>query len=462
MRSSRRAVVLASLVAIAQLSSLGMPALAAEGPTIEDLERRISELEKRAEKTPEPTGGHWIDWLTLGVHLRARNETRLEHDELSGGPEDKDNFTLLRARLSVDARPVDEVRAFVQIQASREFGTSALTPSPFGPGNVPIGVSADDEGLAIHQAFGDLNFDNLTLRVGRHEMRFGDERLVGTLGWSNRGRAFDGASLIQDTTVVHTQAFFHVVERRPGGTPAPFSPSADSYFTGVNARFKQMLNGIEAYFLAFLDDDGAATATQDGNLFIYTAGLYTKDMPLEGAGYEFEGAFQLGENDAREIVAFAVHAAAGYGLGGALKPRFILEYNVASGDDGTGNDNAFRNLFPTNHNKYGYIDFMSWSNMHNLRAHAGVTLFDALAVAADYHLFVAYDPEGAIGAGAAALPASGGRSDRVFGHEADLLLAYPWKKFVKMLAGYSLFIPGDMHAGDEPVHFGYLQFQIDV
>ncbi len=442
---------------------------------ISDLKARIEALEKKGEGSSSQGASSWTDKIKFGVHLRIRNEGRFNYDRNSDVG-DKDDFTLLRARLSADANPSEKVRAFIQFQASRVFGDSCLgaqppsscltssSYSPFNPGNLALGVIADDEDLTVHQAFVDLKFlGDFTARLGRQEMLFGDERLVGALAWSNRTRAFDGFSLIHDTEAHRAQAFFHVIEYRPPSfTTAPLDN--DSFFTGFYNTFKEIGKGVDYYFLAFLDGDGAVPTTQDENLFIYTFGLRTKDMPKEGLGYDFEGAFQAGENDAVKIYAYAVHVAGGYGLGGELAPYVTLEYNVASGEDGIGNDNAFKNLFPTNHCKYGCIDFMTWSNTHNFRGGVSVVPVDALTVALDYRLFLSQEKTGKIGiltaAGASTTPVA----DRFYGQELDVVLNYAFDKYAKLHGGYSLFLPGDMFpaTNDDAVHFAYAQVQVDV
>lgn len=416
----------------------------------------------------------WTDKVKVGLDARVRNESRFNYD-LNSNNGDKDNFSLLRARLNVTATPSENFRGFMQVQSSRVFGDSALTGSPFGPGNTARGIAPDDEDIALHQGYLDIIYEDLTLRAGRQEMIFGDQRLVGALGWSNRSRSFDGIALIHETDSDKTTLFFHVVQRNPERgptalTPAalPLAPSNDPFFFGLHTTVKEIGNGLDLYALGFIDRDAGRNAPahiQDGNLGFVTLGLRTKDMPKEGFGYDLEAAYQGGENDDVGIIAFAAHLAVAYGLGGEFAPKVLLEYNVASGDNpNTRRDTRFKNLFPTNHNKYGYIDFMGWSNMHNLRGGVGATLNENLRLTADYHLFLAYEEQDATGAGAAALPVAVGRTSRNFGQEVDVLVAYKHKNFFKALAGYSVFFPGDMHAAptDDVVQFAYVQLALSV
>ena len=74
--------------------------------------------------------------------------------------------------------------AFIQIQDSRKFGdaTNTLTDG-----------SADL--LDFHQAFffiSDFATEGLNVKLGRQEVAFANQRLIGAVGWHNVARSFDG------------------------------------------------------------------------------------------------------------------------------------------------------------------------------------------------------------------------------------------------------------------------------
>ncbi|NIP78292.1 MAG: alginate export family protein, partial [Gemmatimonadetes bacterium] len=74
----------------------------------------------------------------------------------------------------------------VQVQDVRVWGGELGTTDP----------SAD--GLDLHQGWlelGDAGSGALSLRVGRQELAYGGERLVGALNWAQQARSFDGARL---------------------------------------------------------------------------------------------------------------------------------------------------------------------------------------------------------------------------------------------------------------------------
>jgi len=62
---------------------------------------------------------------------------------------------------------------------------------------------------------------------------------------------------------------------------------------------------------------------------------------------------------------------------------------LATGDDDPrDNDHeTFDNLFPANHLHYGYIDFFSWRNMHNLQLGLKVVPTKRLRIKTHLHFY---------------------------------------------------------------------------
>ena len=59
--------------------------------------------------------------------------------------------------------------------------------------------------LILHQAYFSVNklFDlPLNLKLGRMELSYGPQRLIGAVGWHNVGRSFDGGILQLNTEKV--------------------------------------------------------------------------------------------------------------------------------------------------------------------------------------------------------------------------------------------------------------------
>jgi hypothetical protein len=161
-------------------------------------------------------------------------------------------------------------------------------------------------------------------------------------------------------------------------------------------------------------------------------------------------------------LALAAHAAGGHTWTQAWgEPRLGLEYNYASGDRDPADDQhgTFDNLYPTNHKFYGYMDFVAWQNIHNLRLTGSLKPLKGLTLTLDYHAFWLADtadafyqvngtPRGRVNGaqtGIAANPVGYGANpgyDAYVGSEVDLVATYVIRRLGNLQVGYGHFFTG--------------------
>lgn len=279
--------------------------------------------------------------------------------------------------------------------------------------NVSTGASPESDGpIDLHQAYvilGNLHEFPLTLKAGRQELSYGDERLVGTFGWNNIGRVFDGAKLRWQAKDFGVDAFAtRLVVPDDNG----FNRSNDyEHFSGLYLDTRSVPRVVtEVYALARNVGPGAASWSAPfptaapynaGARDVYTLGARMKSLTSGWHGFDFtaEGAVQYGNwkrpaggirpGQRDEQRAFAASGQVGFTFESVpTKPRLAVEYSFASGDHDP-NDNThgtFDNLYPTNHRFYGYMDLASWQNLHNIRAIAQCRPQPWLSLALEGHL----------------------------------------------------------------------------
>ena len=100
------------------------------------------------------------------------------------------NFNLLRTRIGLSYRPSSNFNAFFQLQDSRIMGEENGT------------LDGSAKRLDMHQAY--MNIDSLfqiplSLKLGRSEISYSNQRLIGAVGWHNVGRSLDGATLAYES-----------------------------------------------------------------------------------------------------------------------------------------------------------------------------------------------------------------------------------------------------------------------
>lgn len=389
------------------------------------------------------------DKVSVDAQVRLRPEFRKDLTQANPnvpGAREEDLSVLLRSRLGLGFEPTENLKFYLQMQDAREFGEEA-------PG-LPT-AAGDDEGVDLHQAYIDyanINDSGFSLRVGRQEVSLGEERLVGAVDWSNVGRSLDGFVLAYDSENWWVGALGTMLNKTAAGD--------QTWVGGLYSTWKHFPSGVlDLYYIALLDNDAAAGAPAGtgNNLSLHSVGSRIRSNPGKWS-FGAEGVLQTGKFGSNTIFAYAGHGDAGYTFVDTWKPKLMVEYNYASGDDGANNRyTKFNQLIPTEHNKYGYMDLAVWSNLHNGRVEFSCQPSDKWKLSVDYHLFmVDKNSAGDTFAGIA----GGVGTSKLAGHEGNLQLGYTWNEYASFLLGYGHFIPGQFlksQGMNKQVDFGYLQ-----
>ncbi len=350
--------------------------------------------------------------------------------------------------------------------------------------NIPTGSSPDSDGpVDLHQAYivlGNHKEFPLSLKVGRQELSYGDERLVGAFAWNNIGRVFDAAKVRWQNAWFGMDAFTSRIVV-PDDNNFNMSNEYETFSGAYFNTAKIPKNWTEFYFLARNVSPGAATLSapaitpapfNTSARDTYTIGArfrsatnawgnfdYTAEIAGQFGNWKRPGAgVRPGERDDHRAYAAAVNA--GYTFADSFgKPRVALEYAFASGDadpnDGT--HETFDNLYPTNHKFYGYMDTASWQNLHNVRLIYQLKPHARVSLAAEGHAFWLadthdrfYNVGGVPRGGAGATGASGSGTgyglnpayDSFLGLEADFVCGVTLTKNSMLECGYAHFFKG--------------------
>jgi hypothetical protein len=389
--------------------------------------------------------------LEIGGEIRLRFE--MGDNNLFSFRRETDTLIRQRARLHAKAKLTDDITGFIQIQDSRVWGEEFDTLSTF--------INVD-----LHQAYIDVNrflTDSLSLRAGRQELRYGNERLIGAFDWDNNARAFDAIKGVYAKKKWSVDVFAARVEEEEF-----FFPFYQDFYGGYLKLFNDRPNHkLEFYGLVLRNNihaRGESGGSGENQTTIYTFGTRQEAKSGSGLYYDGEFAFQTGHLSPDPHRAFALAVKAGKYFESARSFHFGLEYDFATGDKnaGDGKSQEFINLFPDNHTHYGYMDFLGWRNMHDFRVNAGFNPTDKFAFDADYHKFLLHSRRGrwsnADGVTLGFSP--GGIFGRDIGQEVDLRLTFPYKERINILSGYSVFFPGrfaKVFRGPTVSHFAYLQ-----
>ncbi|UCG51366.1 MAG: alginate export family protein [Candidatus Latescibacterota bacterium] len=373
---------------------------------------------------------------------------RFESDDKDFGNTKYTNFNLLRTRLNVLFSPTEGVTGFVQLQDSRVFGEETSTLSD---------GSADN--FDLHQGYievTDLFGAPLDLKLGRMEVIYGPQRLVGAVGWHNIGRSFDGVILTVRTKYVSADLFqFSEVDSLIVGD------RGDKNFFGAYMDIHTTERYTNQVFLLW------QRAVPSCRLNRYTFGFYSNGS-FGGFYHETEFAYQGGEITTavkEDVEAFMAGLNLGYKAADvSFKPAGSIGVDFLSGDGDLTDDKfkVFDTLYATNHKYYGFMDYfisipantfgrglVDWHVRLSAKPQTDTTT--KLAV----HYFRSHKEE----------TLSGGSTSKAFGTEADLTVGYKYNDALTLTGGASVFWPGDVFKemrGDRTTAWFYVMTTLTI
>ncbi len=195
--------------------------------------------------------------------------------------------------------------------------------------------------------------------VGRFELAYGDQRVLGSVGWSQVGRAWDG---LRTGVRPHEQVAVDGFAARYSDGGAGFI-EGDSYLFGVYGTVlepvEDLIEEVDLYVLydvANLDQQQGRDLAMVGTRL--QASFADVDATAEGVvqySWDCEGHGHCGD-DGMSIFAFFADAEVGYSVAD-LRP--FVGASVASGNDPeTDRVEAYDQLYPTGHAWLGYMDII--------------------------------------------------------------------------------------------------------
>jgi hypothetical protein len=329
------------------------------------------------------------------------------------------------------------------------------------------GDGPESDTIDLHQAYvnlGNLREFPISLKIGRQVLSYGEERLVGASDWNNIGRTFDAAKVRLQSDWIGADVF---VSRPVIPEDNRFDVDNDyEWFSGVYATTTKIpKHSLDVYFFArnasiqAINAEPAPQFPQPTARDIYTLGGRLKSAPgqLGKWDYAVEGAYQFGNfrpNSGSKRLdqdAFAVAVQGGYTFTNAwARPRVGFEYDFASGDSNSsdGEHGTFDNLFPTNHKFYGYMDFISLQNIHDIRAIFQTKPWPRLSLSLEGHGFWLADTHDYFYNVGGVPRTSGGYGihstySNFIGTELDLIAGYAVTRFAQLEVGFGHFFSGD-------------------
>lgn len=373
-------------------------------------------------------------WMTFSGQFRARFEG------YSGGgyaPNSTDDYLLTQLQLSLSIHPTPWLKLFAQGMDARSLEKSPEVP--------PYQNTWD-----IRQGWielGDIDKAPVSIRVGRQELTFGDQRLVGSSPWTNAMRVFDAVRAVGRYRKLRLDVFSASVVNPVSGTWDHHQQGNNLHGAyGVIESLAPYIV-IEPYTLWRLQHGLKNESGVVSKLNEKVGGLRIAGKLPRGIDYGLEAAREFGSLGSDKIQSWAGHWVVGRTWTARFSPRTYGEYNYAGGDKypKDGIRGTFDQLYPSNHDKYGFADQVGWKNVKDLRAGLETKPRTATTLNFEYNNWYLASATDALynATGAAVVRSLAGTAGTHVGQEIDITSTWAVAKPVTLGAGIGHIFPGE-------------------
>jgi hypothetical protein len=304
--------------------------------------------------SPQLYAENITDKLSYDGQIRLRSE--LDWKSFNLGVRGKSSHDL-RTRLGFKFEPSEKVMVYIQLQDSRRLGYR-------GSGSL-LSIKNFD----MHQGYfviQDMLVPGLCFKGGRFEVNYGNQRVLGSVGWHNIGRSWDGLLISYNKSNIHIDIFDLIKQEG-----SDIYKGADFDILGLYASHKRV--GLDLFIIYELDSNSFNRMQE--RLRRFNLGGYFSNK-YQDFDFIIQGNFQFGEKPRGllpdsliiDISALMINAEIGYTFKTSNPLRLAAGIDYTSGDDGsdTTKFTAYQNDYYTGHAFRGYMDYFIGSPDHGL------------------------------------------------------------------------------------------------
>lgn len=369
--------------------------------------------------------------MTLTGDIRPRTEYRHGYGTLIDSAQDAGLFTSQRTRLNFG-------------YTNETFKTGIVLQDVRVWGNQSQQNLFDVNTSSLHEAWGEYSFcKHLSLKAGRQELSYDDERILGSVGWKQQARSHDAFlfKYADSTFTAHAGAAYNqAAENSIAVMYTGITNYKEMYFLWLNKKIKNFSISILE-----MNNGYQSPVAVNSTRFSYTAGAhieYKKDALFSSVRYYNQGGVDANKKDIQAYMA-------GLDVQYTLQKKFMIGIGgeILTGQSQTDTTKAYKNVthyfnpfYGTGHKFNGYIDYFYAGSGHG---NAGLNDFylktkykaEKWWITLDVHQFMA---------GADVLDVklknTQGRYEAMnssLGTEIDFTCAYIFNPIVTLQLGYS-------------------------
>lgn len=308
-------------------------------------------------------------WST-GLEVRER----VQYTENAGFIADNEaDGTLWTQRVAVSA----SIEITPKLRARGVMQSAVMSGGPRSPINANT--------LDAREAYVELGPEAAFVRIGRQELIYGSQRLLGTRDGTNVRRGWDGIIgrlHISDWSVDGIAVT--LVDVEPEGV---FNdrPDSDRILAGVYATGPADISHLDLYLLYTKSND-RQTIEGTADQHRYSAGVRSAGES-DRLFWNWEAIYQWGRHGDADISAWTLATNTGLKFNGPWSPELMLSANIASGDGhvGDGRLETFDALYPRG-NYFSDAAVLGPANFFNLNPYLRLSPSDRWRLSADINL----------------------------------------------------------------------------
>jgi len=278
--------------------------------------------------------------ITIDAEVRPRTEYRNGYQQVRTADTEPAFFTSQRTRLGFGYES-QGYEIYVSGQDVRVWGESEQLQ--------------DNSNLNIHEAWAKIHLtEKVGIKLGRQELVYDDQRLLGSVNWTQQARSHDALLMRYKDAESEFQLDLGGAYNQESENLFGNRYTLNNYKALGYIWMNKQWSDVEASAL-FLTDGFESQA--GGTNFRYTYGThlnYSKqNWQLNGSAY-----LQSGDDATRQNISAYMMAVNGAYQLGSLQFKGGYDYlSGGSADDANLARNTFHTLYATNHKFYGHMDY---------------------------------------------------------------------------------------------------------
>lgn len=371
------------------------------------------------------------------LEIKHNGQFRLRHEnyDIYEGRSDKTDFSTMRLRVGMDFKIDEKRRIFISPQAVKNFGE--VYSEAQSDGSVKDRTTSGDKfdsPLEFHEAYAEIPLSDIKLKMGRQELAYGDNVILGNRNWTPNGQTFDAVK----ASIGFAGGELDLVYSKIVDTESDEVNDNDSllfaYYKAIKTdnlnldiyviQHNEALDGVNNDSISY----GFRYKQQFGNFGINTENIFQEFNEQEESGYSYNLVIDY--------------------KAGKFKP--FASYMSTSED--------YDQLYTNRHKYNGIIDIVGRKNLDRVSAGTSYKASDKLKLKLEYFQFKKHSDEDLAYNQATNSTLSGDINESDLGSEVDFVLTYSPTKGESFTLGYSEFHHGDYFEEQEVSKFGYLQY----